>query len=63
MNPMKDDDTQEILPQVPLPVVEGGGGPPIDDGCQGLPAAPGNYSKSGTRHADGSCTVGPWGPA
>lgn len=60
MNPMKEDDTQEILsegqPTVQTP------GPPIDDGCQGLPTAAGEYTKTGTRNADGSCTISTWTP-
>jgi hypothetical protein len=58
----KDDDTAEILPDVP-PERVSEIGPPIDDPCAGLPMLPGNYSKPGTRHADGSCTIGNWGPA
>lgn len=57
---MKDDDTKEILPNpIPLEVVVG---PPIDDPCQGLPAAAGEYIRPGTRNADGTCSFGSWVP-
>lgn len=57
---VKDDDTQEILPN-PVAVIQTPG-PPIDDPCQGLPATAGDYVKNGTRNADGTCNVGGWVP-
>jgi hypothetical protein len=50
---MKDDDTAELDPKVQTP------GPPLDCSC---PTTAGDYIKNCTRHADGSCTEGPWIP-
>ena len=52
------DDTDEILPEPAIQTP----GPPIDDGCHGLPTTAGDYVRNGTRNADGSCTVGAWVP-